>query len=80
MRTLLALLLLTLIAGPASAQTCQRRGNETRCSDGSATRLVNGRLLYRPSPDARIVPAGTWHLFMPSHGIRSERGPRLVSP
>jgi hypothetical protein len=84
MRTLLALLLLTVIAVPASAQTCQRRGVETRCSDGSRTRIVNGRWLYRPSPDARIVPAGTWPFFfpffIPGREIRSEQRPRLVSP
>lgn len=85
MRPLLSILLLTLLAMPASAQTCQRRGDETRCSDGSATKIVNGRWLYRPSPEARIVPAGTWPLFVwpfstPGHEIRVERRPRLVSP
>jgi hypothetical protein len=85
MRTLLAVLLLVAITAPASAQTCQRRGDETRCSDGSATRLQNGRWLYRPSPEARIVPAGTWPLFVwpfstPTREIRLGRGPRLVSP
>ena len=85
MRTLLAVLLLVPVTAPVSAQTCQRRGNETRCSDGSATRIVNGRWLYRPSPDARIVPAGTWPffawpLFIPGPDARSGRRPRLVSP
>ena len=85
MRPLLAVLLLALLAAPASAQTCQRRGDETRCSDGSATKIVNGRWLYRPSPEARIVPAGTraffgWPLFTPTREIRVERWTRLVSP
>ena len=85
MRPLLAILLLTLLAAPASAQTCQRRGDETRCSDGSATKIVNGRWLYRPSPEARIVPAGTWGFLAwpfspPTREIRVERRPRLVSP
>ncbi len=85
MRPLLAILLLALLAAPASAQTCQRRGDETRCSDGSATRLQNGRWLYRPSPEARIVPATTWPLFAwlfstPAREIRVERRTRLVSP
>jgi hypothetical protein len=85
MRTLLAVLLLVAVTAPASAQTCQRRGDETRCSDGSATKIVNGRWLYRPSPEARIVPAGTWPLFAwpfstPARSIRVERRPRPVSP
>ena len=85
MRTLLAVLLLVAVTAPASAQTCQRRGDETRCSDGSATKIVNGRWFYRPSPEARIVPAGTWAffgwpLFTPAREIRVERGRRLVSP
>jgi hypothetical protein len=85
MRPLLAILLLALLAAPASAQICQRRGDETRCSDGSATKIVNGRWLYRPSPEARIVPAGTWGffgwpLFTPAREMRVERRPRLASP
>jgi hypothetical protein len=85
MRTVLAVLLLVAVTAPASAQICQRRGVETRCSDGSATKIVNGRWLYRPSPEARIVPAGTWPLFLwpfstLGQEIRVERRPRLVSP
>ena len=85
MRPLLAILLLAALAAPASAQTCQRRGDETRCSDGSATKIVNGRWLYRPSPEARIVPVGTWPFLAwpfstPAREIRVERRTRLVSP
>ena len=79
MRFLLATLLLVLVAAPASADTCRRSGVTTRCSDGSATRLVNGRWLYRPSPTAQVF-TWTWPFITPAREVRSVRQPRLVSP
>ncbi len=79
MRTLLAVLLLITIAAPGEAQTCQRRGDETRCSDGSATKIVNGRWLYRPSPEARVL-TWSWPFIIPAREIRSHQRARLVSP
>jgi hypothetical protein len=79
MRFLLAALLLVLVAAPAAADTCRRSGVTTRCSDGSATRLVNGRWLYRPSPTAQVF-TWTWPFIIPAREVRSVRQPRLVSP
>ena len=79
MRFLLAALLLVLVAAPAAADTCRRSGVTTRCSDGSATRLVNGRWLYRPAPTAQVL-TWSWPFVMPAREVRSVRQPRLVSP
>ena len=80
MRTLLSVLLLLLIAAPASAQTCRRTGDDTRCSDGSAIRLVDGRWLYRPSPAAKVLPWTAWPFPVPARDVRPGKQPRLVSP
>ena len=79
MRTLLAALLLVAVTAPADADTCPRRGNETRCSDRSATRCVSGRWLYQPSPEARVL-TWTWPFIIPSREVRSQQRPRLMSP
>jgi hypothetical protein len=72
MRFLLSALLLVLVAAPAAADTCRRSGVMTRCSDGSATRLVNGRWLYRPSPTAQVL-TWTWPFIIPAREVRQVR-------
>ncbi len=79
MRVLLSALLLVLVAAPAAADTCRRSGVTTRCSDGSATRLANGRWLYRPAPTTQML-TWTWPFIIPAREVRSVRQPRLVSP
>ena len=79
MRTWLAALLLIAVTAPADADTCQRRGNETRCSDGSATRFVSGRWLYQPSPEAKAF-VWTWPFIIPAREVHSRQQTRLVSP
>ena len=79
MRFLLAALLLVLVAAPAAADTCRRSGVTTRCSDGSATRLVNGRWLYRPAPNTQVL-TWTWPFIIPAREVHQVRQPRLVSP
>ena len=79
MRFLLAAFLLMVVAAPAAADTCRRTGVTTRCSDGSATRLVNGRWLYRPAPTTQVL-TWTWPFIIPAREVRSVRQPRLASP
>ncbi len=79
MRFLLAAFLLMVVAAPAAADTCRRTGVTTRCSDGSATRLVNGRWLYRPAPTTQVL-TWTWPFIIPAREVRQVRQPRLVSP
>ncbi len=79
MRPLLAALLLVIVAAPASADTCRRSGVTTRCSDGSSTRLVNGRWLYRPAPTTQVL-TWTWPFIIPAREVRHVRQPRLASP
>ena len=78
MRFVLAALLLVLVAAPASADTCRRTGVTTRCSDGSSSRLVNGRWLYRPAPTTQVL-TWTWPFIMPAREVRPVMQPRLVS-
>ncbi len=79
MRFLLAALLLVIVAAPAAADTCRRSGVTTRCSDGSSTRLVNGRWLYRPAPTTQVL-TWTWPFIIPAREVRPVRQPRLASP
>ncbi len=79
MRFLLAAFLLMVVAAPAAADTCRRTGVTTRCSDGSATRLVNGRWLYRPAPNTQVI-TWTWPFIIPAREVHQVRQPRLVSP
>ena len=79
MRFLFAALLMVIVAAPAAADTCRRSGVTTRCSDGSATRLVNGRWLYRPAPTTQVL-TWTWPFIIPAREVRSVRQPRLASP
>ena len=78
MRFLLAALLLVIVAAPAAADTCRRSGVTTRCSDGSSTRLANGRWLYRPAPTTQAL-TWTWPFIMPAREVRPVMQPRLVS-
>ncbi len=79
MRFVLAAFLLVIVAAPASADTCRRSGVTTRCSDGSSTRLVNGRWLYRPAPTTQVL-TWTWPFIIPAREVQPVRQPRLASP
>ena len=79
MRSVLVVLLLITAAAPAEADTCRRVGTTTRCSDGSSTRLVNGRWFYRPAPTAQVL-TWSWPFVIPAREVQSARQSRLVSP